>query len=82
MGSTGVPYFWSFKYPETAKILRLRWEFYQEEHDSGLRCEPDKDRAYPRDGIPFVHAVNAKDEQIASWCYGDKEIYDFRAPHL
>jgi hypothetical protein len=81
-GSTGVPFYWSFKYPDTAKRLRLHWEFYQEEHDPGLRCEPDYDRPYPADGIPFVHAVDANGIQIARWCYGDVETLDFVAPHL
>ena len=81
-GSTGVPIHWSFKYPDTARRLRLRWEFYQKEHDGELHCEVIKDKPYPSDGIPFVHAVNSAKEQKGTWCYGDIEVYDFRAPHL
>ncbi len=39
-GSTGVPVYWSIKYLDTLQRLRLKWEYYQNEHDGEFHCEP------------------------------------------
>ncbi|TKB95032.1 MAG: hypothetical protein E8D41_02320 [Nitrospira sp.] len=83
--SQGVLHPFTFSFPDSVKILKLRWDFYQIEHDEGVTCQKFAGKPYLNDGIPYVHAVKndgAEYEHHPS-CYNDSETdWVIAAPHI
>ena len=67
-GTPGLLHSFSATFDRNVKRVLLYWEFYQREADNGARCEIDKTRPVPLDGLPYVHSV--KDgKSLNNWCY-------------
>jgi len=73
-----VPF--TFTYQDHVKILRVKWDFYQLEHDENCTCSIVKDKKHIGDELPWLHAVK-KDgiTEHVPWCYNDSESGMFLA---
>ena len=66
--TSGTRHTFSAVFDRRVKRLLVSWEFYQREGDNGARCEVDRSRETPLDGLPFLHSVK-NGKPIYNWCY-------------
>jgi hypothetical protein len=66
-GSNGTEVTWVTEIPEDIKVVRLWWEFYQQEAGRGDKCTIKA--VNPKGGIPVLSVVSVKGEQTDRRCY-------------
>lgn len=60
-------YTWIAEFPDSVSTVRLYWEFYQLEGDTGNKCSIAS--LNPTGGIPFLQLVSPEGKPIEGGCY-------------
>lgn len=68
-GSSPTELTWTAEISDKVKVIRVWWEFYQQEADKGNICTVDQSKPYPSDGIPFLKLANKELKDVAGSCY-------------
>jgi hypothetical protein len=65
--SSGSEISWVTEIPKGVKVIRVYWEFYQLEADSGNKCSIIA--PHPKGGMPLLGPVSASGEKAKGVCY-------------